>query len=732
MSIRSKAYWFLVTCAGLASLAYHLAAFKTDDPYRFAWYLVAALFVSSMKVGLPGVTGTLSVLFLFVFIGVIQLRLPETLVIGLAATFVQSLWRARKPKLIHLGFNIASLAIASTATYYIYTPLKALKLDILDLLPLAAAVLVFFAANTLIVSVIMALTENKPILRTWKAGSFWSFPYYIAGGCVAGLFSYLTRLGGWQISILILPVAYFTYRSYRLYLDNLNETRSHAKEMQAAAQQLNAVLESTNDCVLAIGTEGRITYANQRARTRVFGGSEAVGVLLWERFPKLVEDGFKDHFGTALTNKTPVETEEFFPELNAWFEIHAYPSNDGIVLYMQEVTKQRELVQQLEQARKMEAVGRLAGGVAHDFNNLLTVILGYGRVLEELLESNHPAQATLAEILVAGERAAALTGRLLAFSRKQIQHPEVLDLNAVVSGMEGMVRRLIGEDIRISVSLDAAAGKIRADQNQIEQVIMNLAANARDAMPGGGEFRIATRGITIESASPDAVEYQTSLSVSDTGCGMDAATKAKIFEPFFTTRERGKGTGLGLSVVYGIVQQSGGRIMVESELGRGTVLEIRLPRVAESESPAASTDSEGWHGGSGKILLIEDERAVKELAVRMLTQAGYAVVSPDDGGDALGLSKAELEAIDLVVTDVVMPGMSGPDLAAHLLKRNPELKVLYISGHTDHPLIASGPLSERACLLRKPFTQTELLRKVQKVLDGAHQVEAPRALRAAS
>src|SRR5579864_394395 len=225
MSFRSKAYWLVVMCVGFTSLAYNVADFRTDDPYRFAWYLVLGLFVSSMKVSLPEVTGTLSVLFLFVFIGVIQLRLPETLLIGFAATFVQSLWRAKKPKLIHLGFNIASLAIATTATYLAYTPFIRWKIDMLDLFPLGVAVLVFFVANTGIVSVIIALTEDKPVYQTWKSGSFWSLPYYIVGGCVAGMFSYSTRLAGWQFSILALPVAYFTYRSYRLYLDNLNESR---------------------------------------------------------------------------------------------------------------------------------------------------------------------------------------------------------------------------------------------------------------------------------------------------------------------------------------------------------------------------------------------------------------------------------------------------------------------------------------------------------------------------
>jgi len=585
-----------------------------------------------------------------------------------------------------------------------------------------AAAVVFFVGNSLVVSVIIALTEAKPIIGTWTSHCFWSFPYYIIGACIAGLFSYTTGLIGWQTSILTLPVIYLIYRSYRLYLDRLEESRLHGQDLRDAATRLNSVLESTTDSVFAISPDGKITYANQRARSRLFGDSDPVGTDLWARFPKLAKSVFRDQVSRALVEKTPIDAEEFFADLNAWFEVRANTSEEGLALYLKEVTERRELSERLRQAQKMEAIGRLAGGVAHDFNNLLTVILGYSQMVVDRLGIKHPAATSMTEVIQAGERAAALTRQLLAFSRKQILQPEVLNLNDVVAGLQGMLRRLIGEDIRICVGLDPKIGKVRADRNQIEMILVNLSVNARDAMPNGGELKIATyNGVVDENnaithwAGPQSHAV---LSVTDTGHGMDAETKGKIFEPFFTTKEQGKGTGLGLSSVYGIVQQSGGFVTVQSEVGRGSTFFVHLPCVTDSAKPVETFRIEGRYHGSGKILLVEDETALRELAGRMLTEAGYIVASTGDGGEALRLSRTELESIDLLITDMVMPGMSGPDLAAHLLKRLPKLKVLYISGYTDDPLIEAGALSDRETLLRKPFTRDQLLMTVQKIRGG--------------
>jgi signal transduction histidine kinase len=727
MSFKSRAYLLVIIASGFAALILDVRDFHSADPFRFIAYFALAMVASSMKVGLPGVTGTMSVLFLFMLIGIIDLSLSETLVTGACAVFVQSFWRPKKaPRLVHVGFNIASLMIAVKAGHLVYSHFSAAAVPFP--LSLGAAAFTFFIGNTLTVAVVIALTEKRSVVQTWRSCYFWSFPYYIVGACLAGLFSVLTNAVGWQTSILFLPVMYLIHRSYRLYLDRLDQGRQHAEELQAAANRLNAVLESTTDLVLATNAEGQITYANQRARSRLFGDVEPTGAVLWDVFPKLGDGRFRDQMRQLLREKVPVSIEEeFFPELKAWFDVHAYPSAEGIALYLKDITEERDLVEQLRQAGKMEAIGRLAGGVAHDFNNLLTIILGYGQLVADILEEGHSCRGAVTEVLKAGDRAAKLTQRLLAFSRKQVLQPIALDLNSVVTGVEGMLRRLIGEDVRIIVTLDESIGTIKADPNQIEQVIMNLAVNARDAMPDGGELIISTGTKVLEApfAKNHGVEpgNYTVLSVTDTGTGMDAETKAKIFEPFFTTKELGKGTGLGLSTVYGIVQQSGGYLVVQSELGQGTTFQVHLPCVIGEVDSVRVDDQSHALAGSGKILLVEDEQAVRELTSRILRDAGYTVSEMEGGADALELHKAELQAFDLLLTDVVMPGVSGPDLAADLLGRHADLKILYVSGYTEHPLIGKGEFAG-GTLLHKPFTRAELLSKVHAVLTSGLRTDA--------
>lgn len=720
MSLKSKAYLIAILAAGVISLARYLPEFRPHDPFRFTAYLILALLASGLKVNLPGIRGTMSVLFLFLLIGVIELSLPETLVIAVAASFVQSFWHAReRPKLIHLSFNVASLVIATISTEFAYTAPTWLKPDIPLPARLASAAAMFFVGNTLTVATIIALTENKSVIQTWRSCYFWSFPYYIGGACVAGLYTFLTRSAGWQASILTLPIIYLVYRSYRMYLDRLEEGRVHAEQLEAAARRLESVLESTTDCVFAISADSLITYANHLARSRLFKDIDPVGTVLWNMFPKLADAGFRPEVDTVLAENRSVSSERFFPDSNAWFEIHVNPSGEGVAFYLKDVTEKRELGEQLRQAQKLEAIGRLAGGIAHDFNNLLTIILGFGQIVADGL-ANDDAKSSMTEVLKAGERASALTQRLLAFTRKQILEPEILDLNEVVSGIEGMLKRLIGEDVRISVHLHANIGLIRADHHQLEQVIMNLAVNARDAMPGGGELIISTSDTLIDAARA-AVHWRAAgrysvLTVRDTGSGMDSETKAKIFEPFFTTKESGKGTGLGLSMVYGIVQQSGGFLTVQSELGVGSSFDIYLPCVCESSTARRVMPVHTDITGSETILLIEDEGAVRQLVESLLTNAGYTVLAFNDGGPALRLSKSEIAEVDLLVTDIVMPGMSGPDVASQLAQVRPELKVLYVSGYTDHPLITEGQLPDRTMWLQKPFTREELLSKVRSAL----------------
>ncbi len=376
----------------------------------------------------------------------------------------------------------------------------------------------------------------------------------------------------------------------------------------------------------------------------------------------------------------------------------------------QDLTERLQLEGQLRHAQKMEAVGRLAGGIAHDFNNLLTAINGYSELILEELGRKHPRRPQVEEIRRAGERAAALTQQLLAFSRRQVLQPKILDLNMVVAGMEELLRRLIAEDVELVIVLEPALGSVEADPGQIEQVIVNLAVNARDAMPQGGCLRIHTAN------APDGWVV---LSVGDTGCGMDRETMSHLFEPFFTTKGPGKGTGLGLSTVYGIVEQSGGRIEVESEGGKGTLFRISFPRARQTAATAAASPSRKAAHGSETILLVEDEDVVRGLVRRILETRGYKVIEAGSGDQALSLYRRSRENIDLLVTDVIMPGMSGCELYRRLAELKQGLKVLYTSGYTGELIAQHGALEPGIPLLEKPFTVEGLASRVREVLGAA-------------
>ena len=397
---------------------------------------------------------------------------------------------------------------------------------------------------------------------------------------------------------------------------------------------------------------------------------------------------------------------------------------DGSVLCYQgvveDVTERRMLEEQLRQAQKMEALGRLAGGVAHDFNNLLTAIIGYSDLLLMRLKQGDPLRANAEEIKKAGGRASALTRQLLAFSRKQVLQPVVLDLNTVITDMEKMLRRLIGEDIRLVTSLQPVLGLIKADPGQIEQVVMNLVVNARDAMPDGGTLTIETvdeaGGGGAAGARPRVM-----LTIADTGCGMTPEVRAHLFEPFFTTKQRG--TGLGLSTVYGIVVQSRGEISVTTEPGQGTVFRIYLPRIeGEAGEKGVSASSQATGKGSEVVLLVEDEEIVRNMSREVLQMSGYTVLVAGHGDEALSVSRQHPGMIHLMVTDVVMPGMSGRELARRLATDRSDMRVLYVSGYTDDQIVHHGVLDEGIEFLQKPFTPSALVQKVRAVLDAGLRV----------
>jgi len=404
----------------------------------------------------------------------------------------------------------------------------------------------------------------------------------------------------------------------------------------------------------------------------------------------------------------------------------SHPLMEGIIV---DITERRLLENQLQQARRMEAVGRLAGGVAHDFNNLLTIIKGYVELALNRVTSHPELRGNIQQIADAADRAVTLVRQLLAFSRKQVLKPKVLDLNSIVLNMDKMVRRLMSETVEMTTKVEKHLAAVKADPGQIEQVILNLIVNARDAMPDGGRLWIETKNVELNAsfASDQSLIKPGSyvmLSVMDTGVGISPDTLPHIFEPFYTTKESSRGTGLGLSTVYGIVKQSGGHIMVTSEVGKGTTFKVYLPRVEDSFQAPRKREWAETPGEKGKetILLVEDEPAVRGLAHMVLSEQGYTVIEAQNSEEAVRLAGKHGSEIHLLLTDVVMPGMSGHDLAKHLTALHANLRVLYMSGYTNNVIAENGTLEEGLSFLQKPFTPQVLTQRVREALSGPVQI----------
>ena len=414
-------------------------------------------------------------------------------------------------------------------------------------------------------------------------------------------------------------------------------------------------------------------------------------------------------------DRPPIFAEVRFREM-------IFDARRAVLVLSSDVTERKVLEEQLRHSQKMEAVGRLAGGIAHDFNNLLTVILGYAKVLSDRLAPEQRLRKMADEIRRAGDQAASLTGQLLAFSRKQITEPHLVRLNDVIEQTQEILKRLIGEDVNLAVVLDRSLGEVKSDEGQLTQVLMNLAVNARDAMPKGGKLTVETHAVIREQEDRGRLDVRPAgrfalLVVSDTGTGMDPEVQGHIFEPFFTTKETGKGTGLGLSTVYGIVRQTGGWIDVYSEPGHGTTFRVYFPVAEETvvqTPPPAPIPTASRRAAT--ILLVEDQAPVRMLAEDVLTEAGHKVLSASNGKAALEKVGNYPETIDLLITDVVMPEMNGPDLVDRLSRSRPGLAVLYISGYTDHALLHRGSIGQDAALLQKPFLPESLLKKVDELL----------------
>jgi PAS domain S-box-containing protein len=509
---------------------------------------------------------------------------------------------------------------------------------------------------------------------------------------------------------------------------------AESEKLWTSEKMVRALLESASQAILSINKEGRILLANART-AELFGYErdellgQPIEILLPEAYRNSHVKDRSDYFknprvrpmgmGLDLAGRRKNGTE--FPvEISLSF-IEADGQSFGIA-FVTDITKRKQLEDQLVRSQKMEAVGRLAGGVAHDFNNMLTIIAGYNRMMLDNLSPMDPMRGYAEEVLKASDRAAALTTQLLAFSRRQVLQPRVLDINSLIVNTEKMLRRLIGEDLEVKVVLSPGLGKIKADPGQIEQVIFNLAINARDAMPTGGRITIETANVEIDETyvkthfGVEPGDY-VMMAVSDNGSGMDAETKSHIFEPFFTTKQQGKGTGLGLSTVYGIVKQSGGDIWVYSEPGKGTAFKIYFPRVLGQEGGEALGGAlDPVARGTETILVVEDEAGVRKLLCELLRKQGFTVLEATDGREALRLCKSSKSTIHLLLTDVVMPDMSGHQIAEQLAAVRPKMKVLYMSGYTENTIVHHGVLNAGVQFLSKPFTQETLLAKVREVL----------------
>jgi two-component system cell cycle sensor histidine kinase/response regulator CckA len=511
--------------------------------------------------------------------------------------------------------------------------------------------------------------------------------------------------------------------------------RHHAEAaLRASEERFRVLIENSFDALLLIDADGRVSYITPSSERHLGWKPEQ---MLARSIFDFIHPEDREMVGLRMNEALqqpgqPITEEVRFLHADGGWRImegvgvnrFSDPSVGAIVVNVRDMTERRKLEEQLRQAQKMEAVGQLAGGVAHDFNNLLTAILGYCNLMLDEIPAHHPLRADLQEIQSAGERAAALTRQLLAFSRRQMLQPQIVDVNALVKQLEKLLRRIISEDVELVTALSPNLLPVKIDPASLEQILVNLAVNARDAMPVGGRLTIETALVNLDNTFtvthiPMQPGQYVMLAVSDTGQGMDPATCERIFEPFFTTKEQGKGSGLGLATVYGMVKQSGGTIWVYSAPGHGSVFKVYLPPTGLQPAPPPvdrRRESEAVRG-SETVLLVEDEDAVRSLAREVLLRHGYVVLEARHGLDALRVAERHTDVAHLMVTDLVMPHMSGRELAERLGTVRPNMKVLFISGYTDHALM-QRELTPGSAFLQKPFTSEALARKVRSILDG--------------
>jgi PAS domain S-box-containing protein len=512
------------------------------------------------------------------------------------------------------------------------------------------------------------------------------------------------------------------------------QRRDMISVLSKSERMVVALLESASQAIISIDRAGKIVLANPR--TEEMFGYTREELLRGHGIELLVPDAKRsahaqqraDYFarphvrpmgiGMELAGRRKDGTE--FP-VEVSLSYVQIEEGTFAIAFVSDISQRKSLEEQLQHAQKMEAVGRLAGGVAHDFNNMLTVISGYNRMMLDELAPEDPLRSYVEEALTAADRAADLTNQLLTFSRRQITQPRVVNVNTVIRNSEKMLQRLIGEDIELVFLLSEEAGNIKVDPGHLEQAIVNLAVNSRDAMPLGGRLTVETTNVCLdENYTRSHVGVKPGdfvmIAVSDNGTGMDTQTRRRIFEPFFTTKEKGKGTGLGLATVYGIVKQAGGDIWVYSEVGQGTAFKLYFPRMMEQSADEPAREPAPPAASLETVLVVEDEQAVRDLTVKMIEKLGYRILKAASGAEAIEISRTHAGPIALLLTDVVMPSMSGRQLADALQPQRPDMKVLYLSGYTEDTIVNHGVLDPKVEFLPKPFSREVLARKMREVL----------------
>ena len=556
----------------------------------------------------------------------------------------------------------------------------------------------------------------------------------LPGGELVGALSF--GGGEWPVSAERLSIAREITAQFAIALTQKRLRRrlkKQTEELSAQNEMLTTLIDASPLAIFAVDALGRIKIWNQAAE-QMFGwrAAEVLGRSLPPIVPAEKQAEFDTLTAAEKAGQSTAGLETFRLRRDGTrveVILSAAPLRDaegriiGGLRIFADMTARRKLEEQLRHAQKMEAVGQLAGGVAHDFNNLLTIICGYSEVMLANPSTDSSLKDLIKEIRKAGDRAASLTRQLLAFSRKQVVEYKAVDLNSIINDIEKMLRRLIGEDISLATALDPTISQVKADAGQLEQIIMNLAVNARDAMLKGGKLTIETSNVELDrryaAAHPEVNPGRyVLLAVSDTGCGMSEEVKSRIFEPFFTTKEVGRGTGLGLATVYGIVKQSGGHIWLYSEVGQGTTFKVYLPALEEKIplSKSFSTMSPSKKGVE-TILVVEDEDAVRSLTVHSLSMLGYRVLEANCGAEAIRILKNHVDPVQLVVTDVVMPDMGGRKLADEITRYRPGIRVLFVSGYTNDAVVRHGVLAGEMAFLQKPFTPSVLAAKVREVLE---------------